>query len=283
MRNFFKRSLLAYSVFICDIWSSESFITIQSAIQIDHYMKTMRDQNIDSSTILLFQDLDRCAFYNRAGDITDPKDKPIFPDEFVKVDNELKARCITEEETDAQLRDPLFKNIMDDLISIDIKVMAVTGRPPVRDQDIAKWARSQPLESLYHTDNYCHLDWKKRDIIKAAFLKSHTANELINFAKTKAEMMEHNSGLQFSHQKRLMGEFSKPKSGSAYVNGVAYTGYEKGANILWYLDQLHLQNTIKHIIIVDDDLRSLNSYAACKENFKALGYTLHYLHWKVDN
>lgn len=243
---------------------------IKSAQDIETYVL-----GIDHSPqqVLVFQDLDRCAFYNRALDKDGPDGKKIFED----------GRAITEAETDMQLRDPNFKNVMDRLKADGYRFMAVTGRPPAIDTVIAQWCVEQKLISSER--DYLDAHYKVRDPWKEQFLKAHTADELATLAKAKVEAMEAASGLKFTGQDGLAGSFSKPDSGSAYYDGVAYTGYDKGGNILWYLEQLGIikdgKSSVSKIVVVDDDMRSIGSYQKFEAQFKAVGITLHYLHWEI--
>lgn len=222
--------------------------------------------------VLVFQDLDQCAFYQRALDKEGPDGKPIFEG----------GRAITEAETDTKLRDPNFKNVMDRLKAKGYRFMAVTGRPPAIDTVIAQWCVEQKLISS--EQDYLDAHYKVRDPLKDRYLKAH-ADQLTSLAEDKAKAMEAASGLKFTGQTGLTGSFSKPDSGSAYYDGVAYTGYDKGGNILWYLDQLGIikdgKSSVSNIIVVDDDQRSIDSYQKFEAQFKAVGITLRYLHWKI--
>jgi hypothetical protein len=222
--------------------------------------------------VLVFQDLDRCAFYQRALDKDGPDGKKIFED----------GRAITEAETDTKLRDPNFKNVMDRLKDEGYRFMAVTGRPPAIDTVIAQWCVKQKL--IASERDYLDAHYKVRDPLKDQYLKVH-ADQLTSLAEDKAKAMETASGLKFTGQSGLTGSFSKPDSGSAYYDGVAYTGYDKGGNILWYLEQLGIikdgKSSVSDIVVVDDDTRSIGSYQKFEAQFKAVGITLRYLHWAI--
>ncbi len=233
----------------------------------------VRGLQVDPGQVIVFQDLDRCAFYQRALDKMGPDGNQIFED----------GRAITEAETDMQLRDPNFKTVMNRLKAEGYRFMAVTGRPQAIDTVIAQWCVKQKLISSER--DYLDANYKVRDPWKEQFLKDHTADELTTLAKAKVEAMETASGLKFTGQPSLAGSFSKPDSGSAYYDGVAYTGYDKGGNILWYLEQLGIikdgKSSVSDIVVVDDDMRSIDSYQKFEAQFKAVGITLHYLHWKI--
>ncbi len=242
---------------------------ITSAQDIDTHVRSLQ---VDPGEIIAFQDLDRCAFYQRALDKDGPDGKKIFED----------GRAITEAETDMQLRDPNFKNVMDGLKADGYRFMAVTGRPPAIDTVIAQWCVEQKL--IASERDYLDAHYKVRDPLKDQFLKAH-ADQLAALAENKAKAMEAASGLQFTGQNGLAGSFSKPDSGSAYYDGVAYTGYAKGENILWYLEQLGIikdgKSSVSDIVVVDDDMRSIDSYKKVDAQFAAVGITLHYLHWAI--
>lgn len=242
---------------------------IASAQGIDTHVMRLQ---VDPSKVIVFQDLDRCAFYQRALDKVGPDGNQIFED----------GRAITEAETDRRLRDDNFKAVMDGLKADGYRFMAVTGRPPAIDTVIAQWCVDQEL--VADQRGYLDAHYKVRDPLKDQFLKAH-ADQLAVLAENKAKAMESASGLQFTGQSGLVGSFSKPDSGSAYYDGVAYTGYAKGENILWYLEKIGIitdgKSSVSDIVVVDDDMRSIDSYKKVGAQFAAVGITLHYLHWAI--
>lgn len=263
MKTLFKLMAVA----ACLQYAQADVTTIESAADIDTHVGKLAP-----GSTLVFQDLDRCVFYNRAGDQKAPDETQIYED----------GHCITEAETDSQLRDPEFKDILSGLQVSGYRVMAVTGRPPAIDTTIAQWYIDQG--KITKPTEYLDAHWKICDPLKEAYLETHDG-QLADQAKAKVAAMEFVSGLIFSNQASLQGSFEKPNSGSAYYNGVAYTGYDKGNNILWYLKKLGFiadgTSTLTNIVVVDDDLRSIKSYQDVEDQFKALDIRLHYLHWAI--